>query len=215
MKQGSCTKFHLSDISSAPEAVVEAVAANTEVRRLLADQLITLCFPGGIHFCIHWPTAVQPLVEQVNTLLFLPSFRPKKLSWKKLEKLGKRFQQVASLSLSTPRCFLHFPPGPAAIYLLMQCLPILFNHFSYCNQPLFLFFLFLEFFFLFSRRGSYLGPPCLPSLGWISPHRPPGCLPPRSPEFLSPLSVSCFDHLFSHKMDCFECSPFQMCNPCK
>ena len=32
VKQGSCTKFHLSDISSAPEAVVEAVAANTEVR---------------------------------------------------------------------------------------------------------------------------------------------------------------------------------------
>ena len=31
VKQGSCTKFHLSDISSAPEAVVEAVAANTEV----------------------------------------------------------------------------------------------------------------------------------------------------------------------------------------
>ena len=34
VKQGSCTKFHLSDISSAPEAVVEAVAANTEVRLL-------------------------------------------------------------------------------------------------------------------------------------------------------------------------------------
>ena len=32
VKQGSCTKFHLSDISSAPEAVVEAVAANTEGR---------------------------------------------------------------------------------------------------------------------------------------------------------------------------------------
>ena len=77
VKQGSCTKFHLSDISSAPEAVVEAVAANTEVRQLLANQTITLCLPGGVHFCIHWPTAVQPLVEQVNTL---PFFRPKKLS---------------------------------------------------------------------------------------------------------------------------------------
>ena len=32
VKQGSCTKFHLPDISSAPEAVVEAVAANTEVQ---------------------------------------------------------------------------------------------------------------------------------------------------------------------------------------
>ena len=109
--------------------------------------MITLCFPGGIHFCIHWPTAVQPLVEQVNTLLFLPSFRPKT----QLEKVGKTGEKIPtgglSLPLSTPRCFLHFPPGPAAIYLLMQCLPILFNHFSYCNQPLFLFFLFLEFFF--------------------------------------------------------------------
>ena len=90
----------------------------------------------------------------------------------------------------------------------MQCLPILFNHFSSSNQPLFLFLPFSRILFSFSPRGSYLGPPCLPSLSWISPHRPPGCLPPRFPEFLSPLSIS-------RLVDCFQCSPFQMCNPCK
>ena len=71
VKQGSCTKFHLSDISSAPEAVVEAVAANTEVSLPASNQMITFCLPGGIHFCVHWPTAVQPLVEQVTAVVFL------------------------------------------------------------------------------------------------------------------------------------------------
>ena len=69
VKQGSCTKFHLSDISSAPEAVVEAVAANTEVSPPASNQMITFCLPGGIHFCVHRPTAVQPLVKQVILVL--------------------------------------------------------------------------------------------------------------------------------------------------
>ena len=50
VKQGSCTKFHLSDISSAPEAVVEAVAANTEV--CVPTLIITLANPIIITLCL-------------------------------------------------------------------------------------------------------------------------------------------------------------------
>ena len=55
-----------------------------------------------------------------------------------LEKVGIREKiPTGGLSLSTPHSFLHLPAVAAPISLLMQCLPILFNHFSYFNQPIF------------------------------------------------------------------------------
>ena len=133
---------------------------------------------GGIHFCVHWPTAVQPLVEQVYHPM--TSFGPKKCM---LEKVGIREKIPTgglSLSLSTPRSFLHLPTVAAAISLLMQCLPILFNHFSYFNQPLL--FLFLDFFFLFFLKGELSGSPMPPLFGL-------GQSPPTS--WLSTSEVSC------------------------
>ena len=164
VKQGSCTKFHLSDISSAPEAVVEAVAANTEVRRLLADQLITLCFPGGIHFCIHWPTAVQPLVEQVNTLLFLPSFRPKT----QLEKVGKTGEKIPTGGLSPPLHPPLFPsfPARARCHLPPHAMSANIIQPFFVLQPATLSLLsFSRILFSFFLKGKLSGSPMPPLIG--------------------------------------------------
>ena len=120
--------------------------------------MISLCLPGGIHFCIHWPTAVQPLVEQVKTpiSLFLH------LIWKKLE-LGKRFQQVASPSLHPP-LFPSFASPPS--YHLPP-------HAMSANniQPFFvlqqgtLSILFPQFLFSFFLKGELSGSPMPPIIG--------------------------------------------------
>ena len=91
---------------------------------------------------------------------FLP-FAQKKLSWKKL-KVGKRFQQVASLSLSTPRCFLHLLPGPLPFTSSCNVCQYYSTIFRPPISHSFFSFLFLEFFFLFPEGGAIWVPHASP-----------------------------------------------------
>ena len=174
-------KFHLSEISSILEAVVEALAANTEVCR---HQLLQS--PAG-HLNVSNP-------HNFLFCFFLQSFlRSGELSGLGQTRLPPRFScdpfhnmDCFSVLLQSPTGHLNVSTIPTIsfIWLPFCCqVPQPTCYWKWCSWQLGnLTTSSVSVIIFFSGRGSYLGSPCLCSLDWVSP------------SYLLPSCLSGFDH---------------------